>query len=53
LSRRHCCRTAAAAASLLCLDLFFAIWLSQLARPHLSRRHRLSSSSRLCLVMRH
>ena len=52
LSRRRCpcCRTAADSASQLCLDLFFAIWLLQLATPHLSRHRRLSSSSRLCLV---
>ena len=50
LSRRPCC--CAASASQLCLDLFFAIWLSQLARPHLLCRRRLSSSSRLCLAMR-
>jgi hypothetical protein len=51
LSRRPWCR--ATSASRLCLNLFFAIWLSQLARPHLSHRRRLSSSSRLCLAMRH
>ena len=50
LSRRPCCP--ATSASRLCLDLFFAIWLSQLTRPHLSHRRRLSSSSRLCLAMR-
>ena len=52
LSRRTCCRAAANSASRLCLDLFFAIWLLQLATPHLSRCRRLSSSSRLCLAMR-
>jgi hypothetical protein len=52
LSHRPCCRAAAASASRLCLDLFFAIWLSQLATPHLSRRRRLSFSSRLCLATR-
>ena len=50
LSRRPCCRAAANSALRLCLDLFFAIWLSQLATPHLSRRCRLSTSSRLCLA---
>ncbi len=50
LSRRPCCRAAADSASRLYLDLFFAIWLSQLATPHLLRRQWLSSSSRLCLT---
>ncbi len=35
-----------------CLDLFFAIWLPQLAMPHLSCRQRLSTSSRFCLATR-
>jgi hypothetical protein len=52
LSRRPCCGAAADSASRLCLDLFFAIWLLQLTTPHLSRRRRLSSSSRLCLATR-
>ena len=34
----------------LCLNLFFASWLSQLATPYLSHRRRLSSSGRLCLA---
>ena len=46
-------RAAADSASQLCLDLFFTIWLSHFARPHLSRRRRLLSSSRLCLATRH
>ncbi len=50
LLRYPCCRTAAASASRLCLDLFFAIWLSQLATPHLSRRCHLLSSSCLYLT---
>ena len=50
LSRRPCCRAAADSASRLCLDLFFAIWLSQLATPHLSFRRHLSFLSRLCLA---
>ncbi len=52
LSHCPCCRAAADSTLQLCLNLFFAMWLSQLAMPNLKRRHRLSSSSRLCLVMR-
>jgi hypothetical protein len=52
LSRCPCCRAAADSTSRLCLDLFFAIWLLQLATPHLSCRRHLSSSSRLCLATR-
>ena len=52
LSRRPCCPAAPTSASRLCLGLFFGIWLSPLARPHLSRRCRLSSSSHLCLATR-
>ena len=53
LLHHPCCYAAAISASRLCLDLFFPIWLSQLATPHLMHRRRLSSSSRLCLVTCH
>ncbi len=53
LSCHPCCRAAADSTLQLCLNLFFPIWLLQLAMPHLLRRRRLLSSSHLCLAMRH
>ena len=56
LSRRPCCCSVAESALQLCLNLFLASWLSQLATPHLSHRRRLSSSGRVtatgCVVAR-
>ena len=47
-----CCRAVTASALRLCLNLFFAIWLSQLVMPHLLHRRCLLYSSHLCLATR-
>ena len=47
MSRRPCCCFVTDSALQLCLNLFLASWLSQLATPHLSHRRRLSSSGRV------